>query len=186
MNVIVRKPMSLEEFLAWEDTQELRYEFDGFQPVAMTGGTAGHDRISLNIAAALVTRLRGKPCRPCGSNLKVQMMGRIRYPDTYIICSPLLPSAKITTDPVVIFEVLSDSTEATDKNDKSHEYRSIDTLTHYVMLEQERIGGEVLERLGAEWVSKSLKYDDVLSFPGIGIEIPIGELYEGLNFDEQK
>ena len=71
MNVALRQRMTLEEFLAWEEQQELRYEFDGFQPVAMTGGTAAHDSISLNLAASLVVRLRGKPCRPRGSNLKV-------------------------------------------------------------------------------------------------------------------
>jgi Uma2 family endonuclease len=185
MNMVMRKPMSLQEFLAWEEVQELRYEFNGYEPVAMAGGTAEHDAISMNIAAALVTRLRGKPCRARGSNLKVEVMGRIRYPDAYVTCKPLVPGAKKTSDPVVIFEVLSESTADTDKVEKNREYRNIDTLTHYVMLEQDRIGGEVLERRGGEWVSEIVGADAILRFPEIGIEIPLLELYDGLNLQEK-
>jgi hypothetical protein len=53
MNMAPRKPMMLREFLAWEERQELRYEFDGLQPVAMTGGTIGHDRVTFNLRRAL-------------------------------------------------------------------------------------------------------------------------------------
>ena len=63
--------MTLAQFLAWEERQELRYEFDGFAPVAMTGGTFAHDRITFNLHKALDARLAGKPCRPCGPNVKI-------------------------------------------------------------------------------------------------------------------
>ena len=63
MNLAVRKPMSLAEFLEWEDRQELRYEFDGVEPSAMTGGTARHATIQRNFAVAIGNRLRGKPCQ---------------------------------------------------------------------------------------------------------------------------
>ena len=64
MNVALRVPMTLAEFLDWEDRQELRYEFDGLQPIAMTGGTRAHAAIQGNLAVALKTRLRGKPGQP--------------------------------------------------------------------------------------------------------------------------
>jgi len=79
MNVVVRKPMTLDEFLAWEECQELRYEFDGFRPVAMTGGTFAHSSIQRNLIVELSNRLRGKPCQPHGSHLKIEVAGRIRY-----------------------------------------------------------------------------------------------------------
>ncbi len=63
MNVALRQPMSLEQFLAWEDRQELRYEFDGFQPVAMTGGTAAHAATLRNILFSLTGRLWSAPLR---------------------------------------------------------------------------------------------------------------------------
>jgi Uma2 family endonuclease len=63
MNVALRQPMTLEEFLAWEQRQELRREFDGFRPVAMTGGTAARSVIQRNLLMALGNRLRGKAWR---------------------------------------------------------------------------------------------------------------------------
>jgi Uma2 family endonuclease len=62
--------MTLAEFLAWEDGQELRYEFDGVRVIALTGGTAAHSLIQANLAAALAPRLRGNPCRFYNNNLK--------------------------------------------------------------------------------------------------------------------
>src|SRR5271169_2727952 len=68
MNLTVRKPMTLAEFLAWEERQELRYEFDGSEPVAMAGGSLAHAAIQRNLALALGSRLRGKPCQFFGSD----------------------------------------------------------------------------------------------------------------------
>src|SRR5258708_3731150 len=81
MSNAVRAPMTLTEFLAWEERQELRYEFDGFAPVAMTGGTFGHDQITFELRKSLDARLAGKPCRPFGPNVKIIVDGRTRYPD---------------------------------------------------------------------------------------------------------
>jgi len=63
MNVALTHPWTDEQFLNWAAAQEGRYEFDGLQPVAMTGGTARHSRITLNIHVALRSRLRGTQCR---------------------------------------------------------------------------------------------------------------------------
>ncbi len=115
MNVPLRKPMTREEFLAWEGRQELRYEFDGFQPIAMTGGTFEHAVIQRNLITTLTNRLRGKPCQPLGSDVKVAVSGRIRYPDAFVICSPVEPGTRVIETRVVVFEVLSHSTSVTDR-----------------------------------------------------------------------
>jgi hypothetical protein len=65
--------MTVADFLAWEERQELRWEFDGFAPVAMTGGTEAHEIIQINLVNALTNRLRGTPCRAYGSNLKIRV-----------------------------------------------------------------------------------------------------------------
>ena len=67
--------MTLAEFLAWEERQESRYEFDGFAPVAMTGGTIAHDRITFNLQRSLDTRLAGSRCRSFGPNVKILTAG---------------------------------------------------------------------------------------------------------------
>ena len=145
MNLAVRKPMTLAEFLAWEERQEQRYEFDGSEPVAMAGGTATHADIQANITTALRSRLRGKPCKFYGSDLKI-LVGdsSSRYPDGMVVCSPVAPTATAVRDPVVIFEVLSPSTAAKDRIVKAREYQATPSVQRYVMLEQERVGATVL------------------------------------------
>ena len=107
MNLALRKPMTLAEFLEWEEGQPLRYEFDGVGPVAMVGGSVRHAQIQRNLAFALTARLRGKPCQFLGSDLKIQTEeDHARYPDGIVICSPLTGSETIVDAPVVIFEVL--------------------------------------------------------------------------------
>lgn len=173
--------MTLQQFLAWEERQELRYEFDGFRPVAMIGGTAAHDVISMNLAAALVNRLRGKPCRPHGSNLKIEVMGSIRYPDAFVTCSPMVLDSTIAASPVVIFEVLSKGTARTDRIAKNREYASTASVRRYVMLEQDQIAATVFERSGEDWVGHILAEDAVIDMPEIGIQLPLVELYERLD-----
>jgi Uma2 family endonuclease len=123
MSSALRQPMTLEEFLAWEERQALRYEFDGWQPVAMTGGTVAHEFIGGALRALLRDQLRGKPCRAVGPTLKIEVMGRIRYPDAFVYCSPVAPGETVIREPVVVFEVLSPGTSRTDRIEKLREYR---------------------------------------------------------------
>src|ERR1700748_1477896 len=87
MSVAVRQPMSVAEFLAWEERQELRWEFNGIQPVAMTGGTLAHEIIGDKIRFALRPRLGSGPCRVRDPTLKIEVAGRIRYPDAFLVCT---------------------------------------------------------------------------------------------------
>jgi Uma2 family endonuclease len=95
----------------------LRYEFDGVGPVAVTGGTRAHADIQANLTTALRTRLRGKPCRFYGSDLKIRTAeGHIRYPDGFVTCTAGENASTLVSDPVVIFAVLSPSTAAADRS----------------------------------------------------------------------
>jgi len=183
MNFAMRKPMTLDEFLAWESKQELRHEFDGDQPVAMTGGTAAHSAIQANLAIAIGGRLRGKPCRFYGSDLKIEVAGHIRYPDGFVVCSPVTNDATVVRDPVVIFEVLSPSTSSTDRITKNREYEATPPVKRYVILEQDRAAATVFARSSGDWIGHVLTDNAVLSMPEIGIELPLAELYEGLPLD---
>ncbi len=181
MNVALRAPMTLAQFLAWEERQELRYEFDGARAVAMTGGTSAHDAISLNIAVAIAPRLRGKPCRLHGSNLKIEVAGSIRYPDAFVSCTPVPGNSTVVRDPVVIFEVLSDSTSGTDLIIKNEEYRATPSVQRYVILEQIHAAALVFARKGEDWVTEIVTGDaSKLRMPEIGITVPLAELYEGV------
>jgi Uma2 family endonuclease len=182
MSVARHQPWTISQFLEWEERQPLRYEFDGAQAVAMTGGTAAHDLIKMNLSAALVPRLRGKRCRAHGDDLKIEAAGSIRYPDAFVTCSPIDLGATVGKDPVVIFEVLSISTAGVDRIVKNREYQSIPSVMRYVMLEQDRIAATIFERRGDDWVGHVQTDDAVLAMPEIGITIPLPELYEGIDF----
>ncbi len=177
MNIALRKSMTLEQFLAWEERQELRYEFDGFQPVAMNGVRVEHAAIEMNLTLALGNRLRGRPCRAFGSNLKIEVAGRIRYPDAFVVCTPVPRGTYIIRDPVAIFEILSPSTSHTDLVLKTAEYQATPSIQRYVILEQTHAGAQVFSRRGADWIVETAKDDDILRLPEIGIEIPLAEIY---------
>ena len=180
MNVALRRPMTLGEFLAWEERQPTRHEFDGFQPVAMTGGTVAHNRIMRRLHRALETRLAGKPCEPFGPDVKIIVDGRARYPDAVVSCTPQDDSAQVIENPVVVFEVLSESTSRTARIEKVREYQATRSIMRYIILEQDSIGATTLERRDDAWVVFTLTDGDRLLMPEIGIEIPLADLYAGI------
>ncbi len=184
MGATIRKPMTLEEFLAWEERQEFKHEFDGYGPVAMAGGTAAHAAIQLNLAIGVGGRLRGTPCRFRGSDLKVQVAGSVRYPDGMVVCTPVPRDAKLIDDPVVVFEVLSPSTASKDHVIKNQEYRATPSVRRYVMLAQDRIAATIFSRESGDWTGRLLGEDDVLAMPEIGITVPLAELYADLDLSE--
>jgi Uma2 family endonuclease len=184
MSAVLQHGMSLAEFLTWEEKQELRYEFDGFRPVAMTDGTLVHETICGTLRALLYQRLRGKPCRAWGPTTKIEVQGRIRYPDAHVNCTPFAPDATIVPEPVVVFEVLSPGTSRTDRIEKLREYQATASIARYVILEQDSIAATVFSRMGAEWIARALTDGDTLQMPEIGIELALSEIYSDVSFDD--
>ena len=135
MNVALR-PWTTEQFLEWAETQDGRFEFDGFRPVAMTGGNADHNRITTNIHAALRTRLRGPPCSYFGPDLGVATVGSaVRFPDALITCTKFPGTDRLAPDVRIVFEVLSSSSSRIDRIDKVREYAAVPSMSCYVIIE---------------------------------------------------
>ena len=174
------KPMTSGEFLAWEASQELKWEFDGLQPVAMTGGTRAHAVLQVNLLRALANRLDGKPCQAYSSDLKIQTGPGYRYPDASVSCTPFPDGDLAVAEPVVIFEVLSTSTSSDDRTTKLAEYQALPSVRRYVMLEQDRVFATVITRTDAGWDHALIGQGGTLAMPEIGVEIPMAELYDGL------
>jgi len=176
-----------DDFLAWEERQVLRYEFDGVQPRARTGGTAAHAAIQRNLITALGVGLRGKLHQPHGSLLKIRVAdSSIRYPDAFVVCTKLSPSATVVTDPVVIFEVISESTATKDFVTKNAEYRATLSVQRYVVLQQTKAAAAVFSRKGEDWVTDLLTGDGaILAMPEIGLDIPLSEIYLGVDLPEE-
>jgi Uma2 family endonuclease len=170
------KPLTLDEFLSWERSQPERYEFDGIQPVAMTGGSRAHSLIATRVAAALVFHVK-PPCEAHGPELKVITTGRVRYPDA----SAVWNRSDVSDDaiePAVVFEVLSPSTALTDRRVKAIEYAAVPSILVYVLLEQDRPEITVRRR-SAGWEAETLLgADATLELPEISVSIPLAFIYD--------
>lgn len=171
------KPLTVEEFLVWERAQEPRYEFDGIQPVAMTGGSRAHNRVTTRLTGALV-RLVKPPCEPCGPDLKVLTPGRVRYPDASVVCTKADGDDDAdTVAPTIVFEVLSPSTALTDRRVKAVEYAGVSTIQAYVMLEIDRPELTVRRR-STGWEAETIEgLDAELALPEIEVTIPLAAIY---------
>ncbi len=185
MSTAIHKPrMTRAEFFAWAEIQDARYEFDGFVPVLMTGGTANHSRIARNLQFALRTRLRGKGCEPFGPDAGVATVGdAVRYPDALVTCTKTPGLARVVPGVVVVFEVLSKTSGHVNRIEKVREYADVPSIRRYVILEYASIGLTVLERdrEDAAWTASALRSGDILRMPEIGIEIPVSEFYEDVD-----
>ena len=178
------KPMELADFLAWEDRQDLRHEFDGVQAFAMTGGTGAHAAIQRRLLAELDGKLDGKLCQPYGSELKIQTLPGIRYPDAFVVCTPVAPSATVVTDPVVIFEILSESTANKDLGVKKAEYQAMPSVQRYIVLQQTHRAAEVFYRsadVADGWGGAFLAgAGAVIDMPEIGVSIALDDVYRNI------
>ena len=179
MSAFLRR-MTIAEFVAWEDQQPDKHEFDGFSIRAMTGGTRAHATIQRNIIAALHVRLRGRPCEVFGRELKIEVAGSVRYPDALVVCARGPAKATLVGDPVAVFEILSPSSARIDRVDKLREYRLTPSIVRYVMVEPDVIAATVFSRAGDDWAGRLRGEADVLDMPEIGVVVPLSEFYEGL------
>jgi Uma2 family endonuclease len=191
MTIALRKTWTQAQFFPWAEAQDERYEFDGVQPVAMTGGTVNHNRVMWGLHRALDNRLprggRGA-CEPLGPDAGVETVNKaVRYPDALVTCSKVQGNDRLVPDVVAVFEVLSPRSGRIDRIVKLGEYAAVPSIRQYVILESARIDLTVFEREGPDeaWRTTDLTNGDTLRMPEIGIEIPVADIYEGITFPEQ-
>jgi Uma2 family endonuclease len=135
----------------------------------------------------LRSRLRGTPCSYFGPDLGVQTIGSsVRYPDALITCTKFPRTDRLAPDVRVVFEVLSPTSGRTDWIEKVREYAAVPSILRYIILETMSAGLLVLHRQHAkdDWTAAALTIEDTLSLPEIGIEIPVAEFYEDMDFTD--
>ena len=131
-------------------------------------------------------RLAGSRCQVFGPTLKIEVAGRIRYPDAFVACTPGQAKQTVVRDPVVVFEVLSEGTSRTDRIAKLREYGATPSIQRYVILEQDAIAAMVFVRKGTDLVAETLTADDTLRMPEIDVEVPMAEFYTGIDLTEEQ
>lgn len=176
-------PTEPKAFLAWENRQRQRYELVNGVVRLMTGGTAGHNRIAVRIAARLERRLAGGDCAVHQNDLKVvSPTGLVTYPDVMVRCGGFDEDATEVDDPVLVVEVLSPGTRGKDLIGKRYAYQAIPSLRWLVYVEPKKVQVEVVSREpDGSWRGVFLtRLDDMLRIEPLGIEIGLAEIYAGL------
>jgi Uma2 family endonuclease len=173
-------PWTVDGFLAFEVEEPERYEFvDGIVRM-MTGGSAAHSVIKTNATNALNDALRGGPCRAYADDLKVVTKVAVMYPDVVVTCRPLAPDDDRVSDPTIVVEVLSPTTERHDRIAKWREYQKIDSLQHFMLIEQAERRIEVYSRTETGWSLATIEPpDDAVRLKEMGASLSLDGIYGG-------
>jgi Uma2 family endonuclease len=179
--------VSVEDYLAGELRSPVKHEYLGGVVYAMAGARNAHNVIATNTLGALYARLRGRPCRPFNSDTKirVQLPTQVRfyYPDVSVVCRPNPQTDSFQDEPAVLFEVLSRGTRRIDEGEKKDAYQAIPSLSVYVLIEADTAAVVVFRRSGGDYVREVYEgLDAVLPLPEIGIDLPLAEIYETIEF----
>jgi len=167
-----------------ERASEVRHEYYDGEMFAMVGATRAHNVIVTDLIALLHPQLRGGRCELLMGDMRVQVSatGLYTYPDLLVVCGePELADelADMLLNPTVIFEVLSESTEAYDRGKKFEHYRTLESLTDYLLVAQDEAKIEHFTRQKGGWLlTEARGLDGVLPLPSIGCELRLAEVYE--------
>ena len=175
--------LSPEDYLAAEELAEQKSEYLNGLVYAMSGGTAVHSRLAVNIIASLHGQRRGKPCQTFRSDMKLRIFRgsdrRFYYPDAMVVCRPRMDGVWQDA-PAAILEVLSPSTERTDHGEKFAAYSSVGSLRAYALVHSHLVAVTVHRRGGPddEWQTELLRSpEQSLALPSVGCTLPLREIY---------
>ncbi len=180
-------PIFIAEYLARELTSTIKHEFVDGAVYAMAGATANHNRIATNATGALYSQLRGKRCQVFNSDMKVRVRQSygtcFYYPDLSVVCRPNAGDETFQDNPVVIVEVISDSTRRVDEFEKREAYLSINSLCVYVLLEPNTKSALVYRRADEGFAQESYAGSDaVIPLPEIECSLSLVDAYAQVEF----
>jgi len=167
-----------------------KYEYHGGQMFAMAGVSLPHGRIQVNLTRRVDEALSDSPCNvyPADVRVVIEAVDMATYPDLSIVCSPEQQAKAFghsITNPTVLFEVLSPSTQAYDRGAKFDQYRNLASLREYVLVSQHAMAIDLYRLENSQWVFHPLRGEDaVLCLNSAGIQIPMREIYRGVRFED--
>jgi Uma2 family endonuclease len=177
-----------EEYLAMERHAEFRSEYLNGRIIAMTGASLEHAEIVLNIGSELRERLRARGCRVFVNDVRAQIasVSGYVYPDVVAMCGPpaiLNTRPPTLTNPHLVIEVLSETTENYDRVEKLEAYRAIESLMEYVLVDSRRVKVERYVRQGNFWVfSAETDLDAVVHLSSVDVSLTLREIYAEVEF----
>jgi Uma2 family endonuclease len=192
MSSLAEPLYTAEEYLALERAADHKSEFNNGRIYAMAGASRSHVLITTNVVGGLVPRLRGQGCRTYSADMRVLIgpTGSYAYPDVAVVCGDAEfvddGHQDVLTNPTLIVEVLSPSTEGYDRGAKFAHYRRLPSLREYVLIAQDRVSVERFARRGDEWVIRPTDeltdLGDTLHLESVGCDLPLAEVYDLVEF----
>jgi Uma2 family endonuclease len=188
MSTVASTFLTPQEYLERERAAERKSEYYGGEMFAMAGASFAHVVIVTNLVAELATKLKQKACGVYSTDLRlaVSPTGLYTYPDLMIICGkPVFVDAHLdtVTNPVVVIEVLSSSTEGYDRGRKFESYRAIPSLMEYLTVSQDKIHVEIHTRQTDDtWLLKDVRDSGPVKLQSIGVELQLSDIYEKVEF----
>jgi Uma2 family endonuclease len=181
------KYITEKEYLVAERLATEKHEYFQGEVFAMSGASKAHNEIAMNCSVELAVKLKGKPCRPYGSDFRVNIPKNTlyTYPDISVYCNEpetLDAENDTATNPTVIVEILSKSTRNYDQGEKFALYRQIESLKDYILIDSETVKVIKHTKMDDEsWVLKEYKsIEDSFSIPSIGVTLNLLDLYENV------
>lgn len=180
--------LSVEGYLASEKEWPIRREYVAGQVYAMSGGSSNHNRVAVNLSTQLFNSLASSDCEVFINDLKVRVSATVfYYPDIVVTCENLPGKAYFCEQPRLIVEILSPSTERTDRNEKMREYQQMASLHEYVLIAQDQIRVEVYrhENAGEPWQKEI--YTELAQeafFESIDLKVKLAEIYRRVHFSD--
>jgi Uma2 family endonuclease len=183
------EPVSIADYLAGEEVSEVKHEYLGGTVHAMAGATNRHNIIATNSLGLLFGQLRGKPCQPFNGDTKVRIEfpdhNRFYYPDAMVVCHPNPATDHFQDQPLIVIEVLSESTRRTDLGEKRDAYLRLPSLKVLLLVEPDSAAVTLHRRRGEGGfaVERHAGLDAVIPLPEIEAALPLAELYDRAGLD---
>ena len=177
--------VSVEQYLACERAATAKHEYLGGVVYAMSGGSIRHNQIATNVLVALGGQLRGQRRRAFNSDMKVRIRlpnhVRFYYPDVSVVCRSNPPDEVFQDDPVLVVEVISNSTRRADEGEKRDAYLSIPSLTAYWMIHQDSARVVAFRRTEQGFTRELYQgLETVLPLEEIGVSLALSDVYDGI------
>lgn len=173
---------SVHDYVLLERDSSVKHEYFDGQIRAMSGGTPEHARLSAVISRILDAALDGSRCTVYSSDLRVcvRKTGLRTYPDVTVVCGPLESDPEDengATNPIVIVEVASKSTEKYDRGEKLDNYKQIRSLKEYVLVSQRERAIEVFRRTSGGWTNHMARSGDQIVLSSVGVTLDVDTVY---------
>ena len=187
MAIQTERKMTVAEYLAWEERQEVKHEYIDGAIIEMSGGSRSHSRIMINLTLAIGNQLGESDCVLHSSEMRVRITEwRYVYPDLSAVCGEevLADESELTLlNPIVVVEVTAPSSLVRDRVDKTDWYLEVPSIEAYLIVDQDRPRADLYTRADDGWKLRIFEgEDEVIPLPMLNCELPLAQVYRGIDF----